>query len=374
MVGKSGQQELGITDEITGGATQGLAGRQVAVTGAGGFIGSRIVATLLAEGARVTALLRSAHDAARLRAMGAQVAVAPLKAGARAGAALDGALAGADVLVHAAHDMRAGLSENLAGFDALMAAASRAGVARVVHLSSAVVYDDWPDGALSEDSAISTDTGGDYRQAKITMENRLLEADIDVAILQPTIVYGPGSAFWTEAPLAALAASGVVLPEPCGLCPAVHVQDVARAVALAAAAPARLHDRFLIAGPDAPGWDAFYDGYRAILGRGEILRRPVAELAARLGPDPAGGGGGPSAAARLSALARRLIGSRRFDRLLARLRPRARGPVWPDRHLLALYRARPEISTARARQALGYVPQVDFATGLAGIAKARRGG
>ena len=351
------------------GQTSGISGKKVAVTGAGGFIGSRIVAALLAEGAQVTAVLRSGHDAARLRAMGARPVVAPLKPGTR----LERALSGAGALVNAAHDMRAGLAENLAAFDALLAAAARAGIPRIVHLSSAVVYDDWPDGALSEDSPISTGTGGAYRQAKIAMENKLLAMDIDVAILQPTIVYGPGSAFWTEAPLAALAAGGVVLPDPCGLCPAVHVDDVARAAVLAVAAPARLHDRFLVAGPDSPGWDAFYQGYREIAGRGEILRRPVGELAARLGPDPAGDGG-PSAAARLSAVLRRVIGSRRFDRLLARLRPRARGPVWPDPHLLALYRARPEISTARARRALGYVPRVDFASGLAGIARSRRGG
>ncbi len=343
-----------------------LSGRRIALTGARGFIGGRILRRLLDEDAQVTALLRSGHDAKALRSLGASVAVAPL----RSGATLERALAGHDVLVHAAYDVRAGKDENLAAFAALLSAARAAGIGRIVHLSSAVVYDDWPGGQIDEGAPISTATGGAYRQAKIAMENSLLAGDIEAIILQPTIVYGPGSAIWTTAPMAALAAGGVVLPEPCGTCPAVYVDDVAQAVARAVELPDPGRRRFVISGSDPVDWQDFYRGYRDIVGGGQIVRQPAADMLVSVGaPQSDAAQVGPSAAARLSARLRALVGTRRFEAAVSAARGlrTARGPAWPDAHLLALQVASPQVSIALARRDLGYAPQFDFAAGLAEI-------
>ena len=349
---------------------QDLSGLHVAVTGAAGFIGSRICAALIGRGARVRALLRSGHDAARLRAMGADVAIAPL----RPGPALARALAGQAALVHAAHDIRAGAPANLAAFDALRAAMGEAGIGRLVHLSSVVVYDGWPEADLDEQSPWGGAGGGAYRQAKIRMENILLESDLEAAILQPTLVWGPGSALWTRAPMQALATGGIVLPEGAGRAPLVHVEDVAGAVCAALEAGGR--GRFLVNGPESPPWRDLYEGYRRILGGGEILIRPRAEIEARLPPAAAmpEGDAGPGAAARLSALLRRAVGSRRFDALMGRLRALGGegGPLWPDRHMLALYLAAPRISSRRARREIGYRPRFDLSAGLRDLAEKAR--
>lgn len=341
---------------------------KVAVTGARGFIGARLLGPLVASGAKVRALVRSGHDRARMQATGAEVQIVPLKPG----GALDKALTGQDVLVNLAYDMRAGMDENLAMFDGLIGAAEQAGIRRIVHLSSAVVYDGWPNGPLDESGPITDPQGASYRRAKILMENQLMGGDFEAAILQPTIVYGPGSALWTTAPMDALVRGGVVLPDPCGACAAVFVDDVVQTILLATQAAEMDRQRFLISGPEAVPWHQFYKGYRDLMGQGNIITKPLADLLDRLSDDVDDhGGSGPSLAARISAKLRQVIGSRRFETLMARARSLrgAQGPNWPDRHMLALYQAHPSVSIDRARAILGYEPKFDFAQGLLQIAQ-----
>ena len=336
----------------------------MAVTGASGFIGARLVAGLVTAGARVTALVRNRHGAAALQALGARVVVVPLVAG----PGLQAALAGQAVLFHFAYDMRASGADNLAAFDAVVGAAK--GVGRIIHASSVVVYDDWPNGRLTESHPISTASGGSYRQAKMAMEGRLLAQTIPAAILQPTIVWGKGSALWTEAAFAALRGGGVVLPDPPGLCPALHVDDLVQAALLAAMVPDLGRERFLIDGPERVTWAEFYQAHADCIGTGQVILRPMAELATRLGPVAAGQPQGPSTAAKVSAGLRRLVGNRRFEAAVAAakaLRGGA-GPTYPDHSHLALYAARPEVATDLARARLGFAPTVTLAAGLAAIA------
>ncbi len=341
-----------------------LAGRHVLVTGAGGFIGRRAVAALVAAGARVTAVLRSGHEAGALARRGAEVIRAPL-------AAIPEAAMAADALVHLAYDVRAPARDNLAGFEAMVQQAEAAGVGRIVHASSVVVHDTWPAGDISEAGPWGGPGGGGYRQAKIAMERRLLSGARPAVILEPTIVYGPGSSLWTEAPMTRLKRGPVILPDPCGHCPAVHVDDVARAIVLAVALDSPGRERFIITGPDAPDWRSFYEGYRRILGRGEIRQLAAARIEARLGPAPAGEGegAGPSVAARISAFARRVLGNRRFEALVARAAALRGGnrENWPDRGLFDLYRSSPRVSATAARDRLGFVPRIGFEQGLASI-------
>jgi nucleoside-diphosphate-sugar epimerase len=364
--------------EPAAGPDPDLAGRPVLVTGAGGFIGRRLVAALSAAGARVTALLRGRHGARRLEALGARVVVCDLRRPER----LAEVLSGQEVVFHLAYDIRAGATANLAAFEGLLAAAQGAPVGRIVHASSVVVYDGWPHGRLDEESPVTPPggVGADYRSAKIEMERRLLAGDIAAAILQPTIVYGPGSALWTEAPLAALGRGGVVLPDPPGLCPAVFVDDVVQAALRAAALPDLGRERFLVSGADSPDsldWRRVFEGYRAILGRGEVILEPAAALEARLGPPPpAGARGAVPASARASAALRRLVGHGTVAALAGRLRALAApvGPARPDRFMLELYRARPCIDISRAKRRLGYAPRFDFAAGLREIEKSLQSG
>ncbi len=360
MAGK-GHAVSGLT-----GIARALAGRRIVVTGAGGFVGRRLMQVLQAAGVPVLALVRDRHGAARVRSSGAEPVICDLAAG-RVPAQV---LAGADVLIHLAYDMRASGAENLIAGAGLFTAAEEAGVGRIVHLSSVVVCDAWPEGPLDAQSSWGAAGGSGYRQAKIGLERRLMESGVPSVILEPTLVYGPGSALWTEAPLAALRQGGIVLPDPPGCAPLVHVDDVVQAVLRAAVLPTPgIGERFLITGPEAVGWAEYYGALAQVLGKGAVRLEPMDP------PPPVQGMAQPSRAARVSAWGRRLIGRDRFERAVAALRSLrpVTGPVRPDAGSLRLYMARPTISIAAAQARLGYRPEVDFRTGMATIARQFRG-
>ena len=108
--------------------TAALAGARVLVTGGTGFLGRRVVARLLGDGAQVTVLARNARRASGLTAQGVQVAPGDMASG----AGLEAAVAGQGVVINLAHDFRAPMAANMAGFQALTAACVKAGVERFV--------------------------------------------------------------------------------------------------------------------------------------------------------------------------------------------------------------------------------------------------
>lgn len=335
-----------------------LAGRRVFVTGGGGFIGRRLVAALAEAGAEVSALTRSSKVAGGARAV---------KGGLSNGDLLARALDGQDVLFHLAYDVRASGADNLAGFETLMAAAKTAGVGRVVHTSSIVVYDGWPDQDLTEASPMDRPGGSPYRQAKIAMEKALMSGTLPVAILQPTIVWGPGSALWTDALAEALTGGSVVLPEPEGVLNGVYVDDVVQAMMRAALVEELKQERFIISGPDDQKWSELVGSYAAALGVGSVRHEPLSELAAGLGEKPSEGeDSGPSAAARVSAVARQLIGRDRFEGLVRSIKRRISkgGDLYPDHHLLEVFAGTGRCSTVQARARLGFEPAFGIAGGM----------
>ena len=343
----------------------GLRGRKVLVTGASGFIGRRLVAALCAAGAEVTALGRTRQGATVL---GPQVRFV------RGSLADPGIVASAvadhEVIFNLAYDFRQSAAANVANLEGLVQAAEAEGRARIIHTSSIVVYDDWPGGKLTEASTLVRPDGSPYRRAKIAMEARLMAGRLPAAILQPTIVWGPGSSLWTDGFAEALLAGGVVLPEPEGLCQGVYVEDVVQACLRAATLPDLGRERFIINGLQPFAWSALIGGYSAILGRGKVQFAPAATLAPAIphGQEPdSDADDHPSVAARISALGRRVLGHARFEALVRTVRRRlSRGKeMRPDAHLYELMVAKGDCPPDMARARLGYLPDYDLAKGLA---------
>lgn len=350
--------------------TKGLRGRKVLVTGASGFIGRRLVAALVKVGADVTALGRTRHSAASLS--GAPVrfvqgSLADL-------AAVRNAVAGQEVIFNLAYDFRQSAAANIAAFQTLLTAAEAEGRARIVHASSIVVYDDWPNGGLTEDSPMNRPGGSPYRRAKIAMERRLMAGSLPAAILQPTIVWGAGSSLWTDGFAEALLAGAVLVPDPEGLCQGVYVEDVAQACLAAATLADLTQERFIVNGPRPFPWSALLQGYTRHLGRGEVRFVPAKNLAPPVAYSQMTaadeGEAPPTLAARISSIGRGILGHQRFEALVRSVKRQLKGAgeMRPDPHLFELMVARGHCPPDRARTRLGYAPEYDLAAGLADLA------
>lgn len=189
--------------------------RRVAVVGAGGTLGRRIVA-----------LLEESSDVASVLALDAFDEVERGR----------DSLSGATVLVHLDRwPCPAPADECVTEWANLIDAAPAAGIRHVVVVSSAVVYGAWPDNPvpLTEDAALRPNPGGDYALGKAELERRWGEwaqahAGTTLAVLRPAQVVGDDDEQWLAVALRAATRWGVGDPET----PAqyVHVDDVASAV------------------------------------------------------------------------------------------------------------------------------------------------
>jgi nucleoside-diphosphate-sugar epimerase len=213
------------------------------VTGGTGFVGRRLVATLLDRGDAVVALVRSPERAD----LGEAALVVGDLSDRRA---LADGMAGCESVFHLAADYRVGIpagerrrmyETNVTGTENVLDAAAAAGVRRIVYVSTVNAFGNTRGEVVDE--AYERPPGG-YVSAYDETKHRAHElalaraaAGTPILIVQPGVVYGPGDHSEVGSQIA-LAAAGrlrfVSFPE-LGM-NAVHVDDVVDGIL-------RAHDR-----------------------------------------------------------------------------------------------------------------------------------
>jgi nucleoside-diphosphate-sugar epimerase len=227
---------------------------RVALTGASGYTGGRLLQALRRRGDEVVALVRPSSTTAELRASGARLVEGDL-----AGEpALERLVDGADAVVHVAAVYRtAGHPDsyyrevNVNGTARLLEAAVRARVRRFVHTSTVGVHGDVTQPPADETAPLAP--GDIYQATKAEAEVLALrfhrERGLPVAVVRPGAIYGPGETRLLKLFRAiargryAVVGSGRTFYHP------VFIDDLVDGFLLALDRPEAVGEAFLICGP-----------------------------------------------------------------------------------------------------------------------------
>ena len=148
-----------------------------------------------------------------------------------------------DVVVHTAALVSNSIADsdmwrvNVLATRNLIAAAEKYKVRRFVQLSSIVAYGNAAEGELDEDQPVHAD-GGSYVLTKLASEHTVLAAQakssLELVIIRPGDVYGPGSRPWIILPLEAINKGQFMLPAKGeGFFRPIYIDDLVRGIALA---------------------------------------------------------------------------------------------------------------------------------------------
>jgi nucleoside-diphosphate-sugar epimerase len=318
-----------------------LSGKTLCITGIGGFIGLRMAERARALGMLVRGLELDPLAAARARSLGAEVIVGDLCDASRARAALEGA----EVVFHTAaivsEDASWALSRrvNVEGTVTLAHAAREVGTRRFVHLSSVMVYGfDFVDGIT--EAGPFDGANNPYCQTKLEGDQVALAMHdpgrLEVTVIRPGDVYGPGSIPWVVRPLQ-LMRSGLFayIDGGRGVMNHVHVDNLLDAV-LASLERDAVGRAFNVTDGRRTTFREFFGYYANMLHKTRI----------------------PSVPSRLALPMFARV--ERGAKLMGRASPVQAAAV----HFV---RRRHAYSIARAEQELGYVPRIGLEEGMAGL-------
>ncbi|QUT05684.1 NAD(P)-dependent oxidoreductase [Sphingobium phenoxybenzoativorans] len=313
---------------------------KLAVLGAAGFIGQRIVTLLRAHGgyAVVPVTRRTTGAIAHM-----------VEADARDEQSVTRVLQGCEAVIVSI----AGSADMIEDIVApIYSASEKAGVSRIIYLSTGVVHGQAPDYGTDESSMLRHVQPFAYNLAKIRAEECLAAmrrgGDVEVVILRPTVVYGPGSR-WTQGFADDLYADVVtVFDRGQGICNAVYIDNLVHAIEQALHAKLAPCQAFLINDKASVRWRDLQEPVARALGIDfdQLPHLSSEEVLARYS--------GP-------------LSGRRIPNWIRQIKQRiVRDHAWSEAayEQALLQSCRYQLPIAKAEKILGYSPPVSFEDGL----------
>jgi len=205
--------------------------KKVLITGANGFIGNMLMAHYRAQGIPVVGVDLSGNGLDISQGdIGQPETISQL-------------LQDCDVVVHTAALVSNSIADadmwrvNVLATRNLVAAAEKYKVRRFVQISSIVAYGNSAEGELDEEQPVHAD-GGSYVLTKLASEHSVLAATansaMELVIIRPGDVYGPGSRPWVILPIEAINKGQFMLPAKGeGFFRPIYIDDLIRGIALA---------------------------------------------------------------------------------------------------------------------------------------------
>lgn len=164
--------------------------KTVAITGASGYVGGKLIAALLRDGTYRVKVLSRAGFIANLDPGKVEL----VKGDLLSPASLRGFLEPGCIVVNLVYLWSAGEDANMAAMRNLAAECKTAGISRLVHVSTAAVVGR-VDGNLVDEATACAPTS-EYGITKLKVEALLREesrSGFDLVILRPTAIFGPGA-------------------------------------------------------------------------------------------------------------------------------------------------------------------------------------
>jgi nucleoside-diphosphate-sugar epimerase len=320
-----------------------MAAKLNVITGATGLLGSHVAEQLVGRGERVRALVRPASDVTFLRALGVELVEGDLAQP----ETLPRAVAGADVVYHCAARVgdwgpwRRFKAEIIDATANLLGACRTAGVGRVLHVSSIIVYGHPRERGdlFTEDEPLGQNfwVWDYYCRAKVEAERLCQAYRGDVTVVRPSWMYGPRDRTSLTRVLKALQARRVaIIGKGDNRLNIVYAADVADGAIRAANHPGGVGRAYNLSSPGEVTQREFLDHLTAKLGLPAIRRRV------------------PYRVAFWGGFLAEIIG--RAIRL--------KRPPHFTRYAVALIGRSVRFSTERARQELGWAPRAGWEEGV----------
>jgi nucleoside-diphosphate-sugar epimerase len=224
---------------------------KIAVIGASGFVGSHTLGYLRTAGDAARAVVRNPRGAPRDpdRRLADVCDVYALRE----------ALAGCEYVVHAALGEPNVILGSLAP---VYAAAEAVGARRLVYISTGSVHGQSPAPGTDERTPLTVRHAFVYNTAKVRAERKLRRlrerGSVELVLLRPTIVFGPGSRWVFDFADALRNGTAYVVGGGLGVCNAIYVDNLAHAVRLALTTPGIDGEAFLVNDDEAVTWRDLY--------------------------------------------------------------------------------------------------------------------
>lgn len=229
--------------------------KKIALIGASGFVGTRLVEQWTLTGAyQVVPIVRSNSSLAVLARFELPWQVCDLFDV----SALARAMEGCDAVVHAAIG-DPGQIEQMA--QSIYQAAELAHIRRLVVLSSASVHGQAPAPGTDERTPLHEHHSMAYNNAKVRAEATLRRlsatGSVEVVQLRPSVVYGPRSRWIADTARQLLDGTACLIRDGSALCNGIYVDNLVAAIERALQVPQAAGETFLVGDPAPMTWRAF---------------------------------------------------------------------------------------------------------------------
>jgi len=249
-----------------------MADKTVLITGATGFVGSRLVERLaLGTGYKVKAMVHrfSGPGLARLARLPVELVLADLLDL----DALGEAAKNCEFIVHCAYGSKgsAKLREEItiSGTENVLKTAQQAGVRKVIYLSSAAVHGRNPKSPIVDETTPFGNDDDVYSVSKTEAEKLVWryhrEYDLPVVVFRPTLIYGPYGDTWSARIVKEIQTGAILVNGGKGIANFIYVDNLIDAILLAMEKDSGDGEAFILTDDEQLNWQDVYQRYAEMM-------------------------------------------------------------------------------------------------------------